>query len=224
MEENTQNHYYSEPDKAGLIPITSSILNKSEITQNGNVEFQGIQINVIIVVGFLVDYEEFEKRVIITIYDYTGILNITFFNKDEITSLDEKKENKTPVRIFGTVNVYKEKKNIIGAKLISVDSSNVIYHKAKVIHAWLYLTGKLGENNIVDNEKKNLNENSFKNMEEEAINILGKYNRNNNGKIISYSKMDELFRKFGKKKDDITKKLVEVGRLVESPDEGYEFY
>ena len=227
MSENSgsKNNHYSESDKEGLIPITSSILNKSEITSQENVEFQGVQIKLIIAVGFLVDYEEFEKRVVVTIYDYTGILNITFFNRDELTDLEEKKENKTPVRIFGTVKTYKDKKNIIGAKLIPVDYNSVLYHKAKVIHAWLYLTGKLGENHIIDSEQNNQNEkNRFENSEEEAINILGKFSKNNNGRVISYSKIDELLRKFGKKKDEIISKLVENGKLIESPEEGYEFY
>ena len=225
MEEgnSNQNRYYSDSDKAGLIPITSSIFNKAEITSQNNVEFQGIQIKVIIAVGFLVDYQEFEKKAIVTIYDYTGVLNFTFFKKEELPPLDEKKENKTPVRIFGTMSIFKDKKFIIGAKLIDVDSNSVLYHKAKVIHAWLYLTGKLGENRIVASEQKNQNENSFENQEEEAVNILRKFSKNNNGKIVSYSKMNELLRKFGNKKEEIIQKLIDNSSLIDNMDDGYEF-
>ena len=68
---------------------------------------------------------------------------------------------KKPVQIFGTVKVFKNEKNIQGAKILSVPCNNVLYHRTDVIHSWLYLTGKL-------NELKN---NQVQNSAEEARNI-----------------------------------------------------
>ena len=81
--------------------------------------------------------------------------------------------NRIAVQIFATVKVFRNEKYIQDAKIVPISCSFVLYHRADVIHSWLYLTGKLQElkekqleNNIEDaktiaksnnNSKKEIN-------------------------------------------------------------------
>lgn len=234
MEDNTMlSHNFNEPEKGGLVPITAAIFNKLEVSQENKPEFQGVQITDITAVGYLVDYKEEEKKTVVTLYDYTGLLRVSFFKRgeEELNLFNEtpQGENRQPVKIFGTLRYY-NKFYIQGAKLIPTSCNNILYHKANVIHAWLYLTGKLGDNkeNYFSEKKSEMksetkNSSSGGNDEDIAINILSKFSQNNNNNVVTYFKMDELLQKFGGKKKDIISKLVEEGRLIETED-GYEIY
>ena len=232
-------------ERGGLIPVTSNILNEAEVTKEETVEYQGIPITNITAIGYVIDYKELEEKVKITLFDYTGIMEINFFNQiDNSDSVGLSKfqydGTRKAVQIFGTLKVFKNEKNIQGAKIISVGSSDVLYHRADVIHAWLYLTGKLQElkenqiqntaeeakmiatgNNNYNNRntptKANSEERSFK----EAINLLENCNRRGNKNEIGYKEINNLFKKFGNKKDDIIRKLIDENKLVET-DVGYE--
>ena len=147
-ENQSGSKYHSSRERSGLIPVTANIINKADVGQDEIVEYQGVCIIDITAVGYVVDLKELENRIKITIYDYTGLLEISFFNRQESLesiNLDEfKYEGKRePVQIFGTVKVFHGKKIIQGAKLIRTNSNFVLYHRANVIHSWLYLTGKL---------------------------------------------------------------------------------
>lgn len=45
------------------------------------------------------------------------------------------------MKIFGTVKVYKNDKNLQGARIISVDDNHVFYHFLQVMNDWIYLSG-----------------------------------------------------------------------------------
>lgn len=231
--------YQPQRERGGLIPITANIINKAEITREETVEYQGVSIIDITSVGYLVDLKELDNKMKIIIYDYTGLLEVNFYNKqenyDEIDLDNFKYERKRePIQIFGTVKVFKGEKVIQGAKLIKSNCNSILYHRANVIHSWLYLTGKLKENNNFSsgnkNEEKNQHQQSISNYgfnsekknqsdEEEAINILNNYAKKEN--IIKEGKLEELFRKFGSRSRDIINKLIDNNKLIES-DGAYE--
>ena len=133
------------------------------MTQDESVEFQGINIIDITAVGYVVDFKEIDNKINITLYDYTGLLDVNFFimqDSDDNSLLDNFKYEgiREPVQIFGTVKVYKGEKSILGAKLIKSNCNYVLYHRANVIHSFMYLTGKLkekGNNEYYASAKKN---------------------------------------------------------------------
>ena len=228
-ENQSGSKYQPQRDRGGLIPVTANIINKAEINQDEGVEYQGVSIIDITAVGYVVDFKEMDNKIKITIYDYTGLLEVNFYNKQE-DSIDLDKfeyENKRePVQIFGTVKVFNGKRYIQGAKLIKSNCNYVLYHRANVIHSWLYLTGKLKEKNFSSDNKKdekkpqttyNYVSSGEKNKltdEEEAINILNDYAKKDN--MIKEGKLEELLRKFGSKSKDIISKLIDDNKLIES--------
>ena len=227
---------HSTRERGGLIPVTSNILREAEVTKEETVEYQGVPISDITAIGYVIDYKELEAKVKVTLYDYTGTMEINFFNKiDNQDSVGLNKFHydgtKKPVQIFGTVKVFKNEKNIQGAKIVLVTCSDVLYHRADVIHAWLYLTGKLQElkeNNIqntADEAKKiamgNRNTMPNNNNENEAVALLEKYVKKENRNDISQNDINNLFKKFGDKTKDIINKLIDNNKLVDN-DGNYE--
>ena len=237
---------HSARERGGLIPVTANILKEAEVTKEETVEYQGIPISDITAIGYIIDYKELEAKVKITLYDYTGIMEINFFNK--IDNQDSSGLNKLhydgtrkSVQIFGTVKVFKNEKNIQGAKIIQVGSSDVLYHRADVIHAWLYLTGKLQE--LKDNQIQNTTEeakklavgnNNFNNQRntpvkltseernfQDAITLLENYFKKQNKNLIGKNEIKNLFKKFGNNKDKIITKLIDENKLIET-DSAYE--
>ena len=83
--------------------------------------------------------------------------------------------------------------------------------------AKMIATGNNNYNNRNTPTKANSEERSFK----EAINLLENYNRRENKNEIGYEEINNLFKKFGNKKDDIIRKLVDENKLIET-DDGYE--
>lgn len=235
---------HSARERGGLIPVTANILNSAEVTKEETVEYQGIPISDITAIGYIIDYKELEAKVKVTLYDYTGTIEINFFNK--IDNQDSSGLNKLnydgtrkPVQIFGTVKVFKNEKNIQGAKIIQVGSSDVLYHRADVIHAWLYLSGKLQDlkdnhiQNSAEEAKMLANENKFNNQRntpikdnkdekdyKEAISMLENFTKKQNKNEISYNDMNNLLKKFNKR-NDIIKKLIDNNKLIDN-DGNYE--
>ena len=229
---------HSTRERGGLIPVTANILKEAEVTKEETVEYQGVPISDITAIGYVIDYKELEAKVKVTLYDYTGSMEINFFNK--IDNQDSVGLNKfhydgtrKPVQIFGTVKVFKNEKNIQGAKIVAVTCSEVLYHRADVIHAWLYLTGKLQEikenhvqntteeakmiamGNIYKNNGFNNNINT-NNIENEAITLLENYVKKENKSDISESAIMDLFKKFGNKNKEIINKLIDNNKLVDN--------
>ena len=232
-------------ERGGLIPVTATILKEAEVTKEETVEYQGVPISDITAIGYVIDYKELEAKVKVTLYDFTGSIEINFFQKQDnqdsagITRFHYD-GSRTPVQIFGTVKVFKNEKNIQGAKIIPVPCSYVLYHRADVIHAWLYLTGKLTElknnqrDNIVEEAKmismgktdNNMQRNTpTKNHENKdmkiAINLLENYRKKNNKNIIEYNQMNNLLKNFGNKIKDVINSLINDNKLIDT-DNGYE--
>ena len=227
--------YQSSRERGGLIPVTANIINKAEINQEETVEYQGVSIIDITAVGYVVDYKELENKIKITIYDYTGLLEVNFYNRQESAESNGfdkfKYEGKRePVQIFGTVKVFRGEKIIQGAKLLRSNCNYILYHRANVIHSWLYLTGKLNEkkfnsNSFSGNKNEEKNNSSFNNYgnssekkrqsdEEEANRILNNYAQKET--MIKEEKLEELLRKFGPKSKDIINKLIDNNKLIET--------
>ena len=231
-------------EKGGLIPVTATILKEAEVTKEETVEYQGVPLSDITAIGYIIDFKELEAKIKLTIYDFTGSIEINFFNRmDNQDSAGLNKfryeNSRKAVQIFGTVKVFKNEKNIQGAKIIEVPSSNVLYHRADVIHAWLYLTGKLNElkENQVQSSaeeakliamgksgygskltpEKNKSEKEIK----DAINLLDNYAKKNNKNEIGNGEINNLFKNFGNRIKDIINKLINDNKLIET-DAGYE--
>ena len=226
--------YRPQRERGGLIPVTASIIKNAEVTQDESVEFQGVNIIDITAVGYVVDFKEMENKISITLYDYTGLLDVNFFirqDNDDNSLLDNFKYEgiRESVQIFGTVKVYKGEKSILGAKLIKSNCNYVLYHRANVIHSFLYLTGKLKEksgNDYYSSGNKNETGKSWElsgykkknenNDIEEAVNILNEYAKKDSQ--IKTGKLEELFRKFGTRTKDIINKLISDNKLIDNDD------
>ena len=222
---NQKSHFYR--DTGGIIPITANIFNESQVTKDETVEYQGIPIMDITAVGFVVNYKELENKIILTIFDYTGIMDVVFSEKmdtQDNTGLNtfHYDGTKKPIQIFGTIKVYKNEKKIQGAKIMPITSSFVLYHRADVIHAWLYLTGKLQElkeakeQNIQEEAKMIAIGNSNKNnMINEAISLLDNFAKRGKNEINEKEIMN-LFKKFGNKSKEIIRTLIDDSKLVDN--------
>ena len=237
---------HSIRERGGLIPVTANILKEAEVTKEETVEYQGIPISDITAIGYIIDYKELEAKVKITLYDYTGIMEINFFNNmDNQDSVGLNKLNydgtRKPVQIFGTIKVFKNEKNIQGAKIMPVSSSYVLYHRADVIHAWLYLTGKLqelkenhiknsaeeakmiatGNNNLNIQRNTPVKGNKDEIQFKEACKLLQNYNKKRNSYYISEIEIKNIFKSFGNNTDNIIDKLIDDNKLVKT-EGGYE--
>ena len=167
-------------------------------------------------------------------------MEINFFNNmDNQDSVGLNKLNydgsRKPVQIFGTIKVFKNEKNIQGAKIIPVSSSYVLYHRADVIHAWLYLTGKLqelkdnhiknaaeeakmiatGNNNLNNQRNTPVKGNKEENQLKEASKLLENYLKKANSNEIRHDVINNIFKSFGNNKDNIIKKLIDENKLIE---------
>ena len=70
-------------ERGGLIPVTATILKEAEVTKEETVEYQGCPISDITAIGYVVDYKELETKVKVAIFDFTGIIEVNFFNRIE---------------------------------------------------------------------------------------------------------------------------------------------
>ena len=216
-------------ERAGIIPVTSLILNEAEVTKDESVLYQGVPLNDITIVGYIVDYKELESKIKMTLFDFTGSVEIYFFNK--MGGIDTIGLNKFH---------YDGKKKPV--------QNNVLYHRTDVIHSWLYLTGKLNElkNNQVQNSAEearniamgnsssgygfngyngNMKNTPMKNSGDkdmkDAINLLDNYAKKNRKNDISHANINNLLKKFGKNLGNIIDKLINNNKLIET-DSGYE--
>ena len=237
-------------EKGGIIPVTSTILREADVTKEETVSYQGIPINDISIVGYIINYKELESKVKMTLFDYTGSIEVNFYNKVDKQDTSGLSKfyydgSKKPVQIFGTVKVFKNEKNIQGAKIMTVPYSNILYHRIDVIHSWLYLTGKLNElkehqvQNSAEEAKKiamgnnsgcGFNNNNMKSTPvknsgdrdmKEAIRLLENYTRRYNKNEISYAQINDVFKNFGKKLGDVINKLITNNVIIDT-NEGYE--
>ena len=236
-------------ERGGLIPVTSLILREAEVSKDESVIYQGITLSDITIAGLITDYKELESRIKLTLSDYTGSIEVNFYNKlnnQDNSGLDKIHYDgrKKPVQIYGTVKVFKNEKNIQGAKILPIPYGNILYHRIDIIHSWLYLTGKLNElkENQIQNsaiEAKNIamginnygygNNNTrntpVKKYEDkdmrEAIYLLDNYVKKHNNNEISHSNIKNLFKNFGKRLNEVVNILINNNKLIDT-DRGYE--
>lgn len=70
-------------ERGGLIPITARILTTGLLTPEENVEYKGIVLSDVYVVGHIIDYNESDTKVKLRLWDGSGIIDVVFFNKNE---------------------------------------------------------------------------------------------------------------------------------------------
>lgn len=86
-DEGNQNSGIQRPrERGGLIPITAHILSQATVNLEESIEYNGNLLSDICLVGYIVDYKEFEARVKVQIWDQTGVVEVTFYNKNESES------------------------------------------------------------------------------------------------------------------------------------------
>ena len=113
-------------------------------------EYKGVPISDIVIVGYITDYKEGEIQVNLRVWDGTGTINAQFFNKNEselhpgLTNFQYNGAKKL-VRLFGHGKVFKKDKQFSGNKIFYTDDKDFQLHSFEVIHSWMYLTGKMDE-------------------------------------------------------------------------------
>ena len=70
-------------ERGGLIPITAKILHDSTVNHEEAVEYQGNLLSDVSIVGYLKAYNETDTKVIVKIWDQTGVVETVFYNKNE---------------------------------------------------------------------------------------------------------------------------------------------
>ena len=86
-DEGNQNSAIQRPrERGGLIPITAHILSQATVNLEESIEYNGNRLSDICLVGYIVDYKGFEARVKVQIWDQTGVVEVTFYNKNESES------------------------------------------------------------------------------------------------------------------------------------------
>jgi hypothetical protein len=157
-------------DRTGLVPITAKIFNSFEVKPDDTLEYKGVLIGDIVIVGYIIDYKEGEILINLKVWDGTGVVSAQFFNKNEsevhpgLLGFNHDGTRKL-VRLFGHAKVFKKDKQFSGNKVLFTDEKDLQLHTFEVIHSWMYLTGKIDENkgkeNLVSRSEKNvMNENS----------------------------------------------------------------
>jgi hypothetical protein len=146
-------------DKGGLIPITAKIFNNSTPTQNELLQYNNQILIEVFLVGYVIEYKEFETRLLIKIWDQTGTVDTIFYFKNETESfagLDGFKYNNTRmlVKVFGKVKLYKNEKQFQGSKIKVVGDNEMTHHFLQVMNDWMYLGKNDKEVNV---KEKDLN-------------------------------------------------------------------
>lgn len=86
-DEGNQNSTTQRPrERGGLIPITAHILSQATVNQEESIEYNGNLLSDICLVGYIMDFKEFEARVRVQIWDQTGMVEVIFYNKNESES------------------------------------------------------------------------------------------------------------------------------------------
>ena len=81
-------------EKGGLIPITAKILKEISISTEDTLEYLGVQLYDVYIVGNLLEVTELDTKTKIKIWDHTGLAEIVFYLKNEF-------ENINSVNVFG---------------------------------------------------------------------------------------------------------------------------
>ena len=74
---------YKDKNTSGLIPISATMLQKLNKIDNTSFEFEGIPVHDVIVMGNLVSSLQEETKIKMQIFDATGLLEVTFYDRNE---------------------------------------------------------------------------------------------------------------------------------------------
>jgi len=80
---------YKEKAQSGLIPISSVMLQKLNKIDNTSFEFEGIPIHDVIIMGNLVNSIQEETKIKIQIFDATGLIDVTFYDRNESDTIND---------------------------------------------------------------------------------------------------------------------------------------
>ena len=166
---------HNNNEKEGLIPVTIGLINACR-RKDDKLEYQGVMLNEIVIVGILIKYEDLDTKTVVGVWDQTGYRDILFYNRSEsephsgLSGFSITAE-KMPVKIFCKVKYYKDDIRLDGAKIVKVDMNEFIYHKITVLNDWDYLVGRLNDDVGINNHTT---------TKEFASGYKNNFNNNNN--------------------------------------------
>jgi len=76
-------------NSSGVIPITAKILSEVTSKDDSSVEYRDVTLHDVIVAGNLIDIQDSDTKLLIRVWDTTGVIDITFFNRSEFDSLSD---------------------------------------------------------------------------------------------------------------------------------------
>ena len=152
---NSGNHNNkSNTNNVNLIRITVLMFNRAIINKDGNVTYNSKVIRDCMVVGYLIDYKELREynKIIITLWDHTGQIRITFrYNSDDGFGIRHiEKKYPQPVQVIGRLQVHKQEKLFIGESVVKVKDISVFCHYFELIHEWLYLSKEYEKTHMLE--------------------------------------------------------------------------
>lgn len=146
-------------DKDSFIAISCKVIQNGTTVENSNVEYMGVPLGEVSLVGYCVSYNDDSTKIKIGLWDQTGFVEVLFYNKNESevhSGLDGfVYEEKGLVKLIGKVKSYKNQILIDGIKIMQCSLNEFIYHKLEIVNDWLYLTSE--EKGDVHSHKVNIN-------------------------------------------------------------------
>ena len=70
-------------NRGGLVPINAHILKMATINQEEAIEYNGVPLSDVTIVGYIKDFTESDTKIKVTLWDHTGFVEIIFFNRNE---------------------------------------------------------------------------------------------------------------------------------------------
>ena len=99
-------------------------------------------------VGILLDYSAEPSAVKVKFSDFTGQVEVVYFNSSENTvhpqlaTFDFSQKEK-PVALFAAVRVFKNKFSLAGISIKNVTAVDIYFHKQEVMLVYFYHKGKI---------------------------------------------------------------------------------
>jgi RPA family protein len=153
--------FKGKTEKEGLIPVTCKIL-RNLAKKEDKLEYMNIPVGEVVIVGYSVKYVEQETKIVIGLWDQTGYIEVSFYNKNESETHQGLEGfyflDKGLVKVVGKVKNYKDNLKIDGARIINTNFNEFFYHKCEVMSDWIYLTNEQSQDDdihVKDNKKNN---------------------------------------------------------------------
>jgi hypothetical protein len=154
-------------EKEGLIPVTCKIL-RNLAKKDDKLEYMNIPVGEVSIVGYAVKYAEQETKIVVGLWDQTGYIEVSFYNKNESEShpgLDGFYfTEKGVVKVVGKVKNYKDNLKIDGARIINTNFNEFFYHKCEVMSDWMFLTNELSQDEDIHVKENKKSTNGLNNV------------------------------------------------------------